>query len=144
LWEVEHALESASRRMKAAYGVTGRERLFIRMVGARPGITPGELATLLHVHPSSVTVLLKRLHRRRLVSRRQDVADARSFRLELTPGGERIHVMQSGTIEAGVRQALAGADARGARTTAELLTRVAQELLALADRSARRRRPRRQ
>jgi DNA-binding MarR family transcriptional regulator len=139
LWELDHALESASRRMKKTCGVTGRERLFIRIVGQRPGVTPGELAGLLHVHPSSITALLKRLQRRRLVSRRQDAADARSYRLELTPGGERINAMQTGTIEAGVKQALARADPRDVQAATEMLTRVARRLLDAAERRDRRR-----
>jgi DNA-binding MarR family transcriptional regulator len=128
LWELDHALESASRRMKATFGVTGRERLFIRIVGERSGITPGELAAILHVHPSSITAMLKRLERRRLVSRRSDAADGRSFRLELARRGERISAMQAGTIEASVRDALAGIDRGAAEAAAELLVRVARRL----------------
>lgn len=138
LWQLDHALASASRRMKAAAGVTGRERLFIRLVGRHPGITPGELADLLHVHPSSVTALLKRLQGRRLVSRRQDAEDARSIRLVLTAGGERVAALETGTIEAGVKQALARAHPRAVGAATELLTGVARRLAGTTERARRR------
>jgi DNA-binding MarR family transcriptional regulator len=137
LWHLDHALASASRRMKAAAGVTGRERLFIRLVGRHPGITPGELADLLHVHPSSVTALVKRLQGRRLLSRRLDAEDARSVRLALTAGGERVAALESGTIEAGVKQALAGADPRAVEAATQLLARVARRLAGAAARARR-------
>ncbi|HYG66263.1 MAG TPA: MarR family transcriptional regulator [Anaeromyxobacteraceae bacterium] len=128
IWELEHALESASRGMKKAFGVTGRERLFVRLVGQRPGVAPGELAEVLHVHPSSVTALVKRLERRRLVVRRPSATDGRSFGLALTPAGERIDAMRTGTIEAGVRHALSGAPARDVELASELVARVARRL----------------
>lgn len=128
LWELDHALESASRRMKVAFGVTGRERLFIRIVGQRPGLTPGEVAQVLHVHPSSVTAIVKRLEQRRLVARRSDDTDARSYRLALTPAGERINATRAGTIEAVVRDALAAAQPRDVAATSELLVTVARRL----------------
>jgi DNA-binding MarR family transcriptional regulator len=132
LWELDHALESASRRMKSRFGVTGRERLFIRIVGQRRGIAPREVAEVLHVHRSSVTAVLKRLERRRFVRRRLDAADARSHRLELTAAGERVNAMQEGTIEAVVRDALCSADRDAADAAASLLVGVAKRLLAEA------------
>lgn len=143
LWELDHALESASRSMKAKFGVTGRERLFIRIVGQRPGVTPGEVAELLHVHRSSITALLKRLEHRRFVSRHVDVADARNHRLELTTSGARINAMEEGTIEAVVRDALASADRDAAEAAATILVGVAQRLLAGNERRSARPRARR-
>jgi DNA-binding MarR family transcriptional regulator len=129
LWELDHALESASRRMKKTLGVTGRERLIIRIVGEQPDITPGELAEILHVHPSTVTVMLKRLVRKRLVLRRQDPGDARSSRLRLGTHGRAIDALQMGTIEAEVRAALAHAPQAQVAAAEELLVTVARRLL---------------
>ena len=128
LWELDHALESASRRMKSRIGVTGRERLLIRIIGERPAITPGELATVLHVHPSTVTALLKRLERRRLVLRRQAAEAARSSKLVLGAPGRAINALQSGTIEAEVMAALAEAPRERVIAAAELLVAVARRL----------------
>jgi DNA-binding MarR family transcriptional regulator len=130
LWELDHALESASRRMKATHGVTGRERLVLRIIGEHPGIAPGELAALLHVHPSTVTALLKRLQRKRLVLRALDAADARSCRLSLSAPGRRLHALRSGTIEAEVRAALAVAPPHEVAAAAQLLVGIARRLTA--------------
>ncbi|HET7754767.1 MAG TPA: MarR family transcriptional regulator [Anaeromyxobacteraceae bacterium] len=130
LWELDHALESASRRMKSTVGVTGRERLVIRIVGERPGITPGELAEVLHVHPSTVTVMLRRIERRKLVARAADASDGRSSRLSLTRAGRRIDGLRAGTIEAAVKAALSTVDPERVAKTQRLLVSVARRLLA--------------
>ncbi|GEJ57133.1 MarR family winged helix-turn-helix transcriptional regulator [Anaeromyxobacter diazotrophicus] len=142
LWELNHTLESASRAMKRHLGVTGPERLFIRIVGQIPGITPAAVAEILHLDRSSVTPLLKRVERRRLVRRDRDAADGRSFHLTLTPAGERIDALQTGTIEAAVGAAIAATAARDVDVTARTLGHVAGRLRASAART-RRRAPRR-
>jgi MarR family transcriptional regulator, organic hydroperoxide resistance regulator len=128
LWELNHSLESASRAMKKQFGVTGPERLFVRIVGKRPGITPREIAQILRVHPSTVTVVIKRVEARRLIARGVNPADARSFQLYLTPEGERINAMRAGTIEAVVRDAIGANDPADVATAAGILVDVAQRL----------------
>src|SRR5439155_8811053 len=54
LWAVDHSLQSASKRMEAAYGITGPQRLVVRIVGRFPGIAAGRVAEILHVHPSTL------------------------------------------------------------------------------------------
>src|SRR5258708_17032792 len=61
LWAVDHALQSSSKRMEATYGITGPQRLVVRIVGRFPGIAAGRAAEVLHVHPSTLTGILKRL-----------------------------------------------------------------------------------
>ena len=63
--------------MKKRLGVTGPERLFIRIVGQQPGLTPREIARALRVHPSSVSVLIKRLEGRCLIARGTNPSDAK-------------------------------------------------------------------
>lgn len=143
LWELNHALESASRAMKRRLGVTGPERLFIRIVGQQPGITPRAIARVLRVHPSGVTVLTKRLERRGLVTREANPGDARSYHLSLTARGRRADALRSGTIEAVVREAVRASAPRDVRATARMLGAVAERLAAaMAPRPPpRRRRP---
>jgi MarR family transcriptional regulator, organic hydroperoxide resistance regulator len=128
LWELNHALESASRAMKNRFGVTGPERLFVRVVGMRPGITPREIARTLRLHPSSITAVIKRMEARRLVARGVNPSDARSFHLYLTPGGQRVDTLTEGTIEAGVREAIAASDPDDVATASGLLVTIAQHL----------------
>ena len=106
LWELDHALASVSKRMRGRLGVTGPERLVLRVVGQIPDISPGEVAEFLHVDPSSLTGLLKRLIHRKLITRQVDVEDARRSLLRLTPEGDALNRVRAGTVEAGVHAAL--------------------------------------
>ena len=50
--------------MAATIGITGPQRLVIRIIGRFPSIHAMQLADILHLHPSSLTAVLKRLERR--------------------------------------------------------------------------------
>jgi len=43
LWAVDHGLQSVSKRMEARFGITGPQRLVVRIVGRFPGISAGAL-----------------------------------------------------------------------------------------------------
>ncbi len=125
LWALDHALQSASKRMESTLGVTGPQRFVIRMIGRFPGISAGEVSSLLHVHPSTLTGVLKRLEQRGLVVRRSDPADARRALLELTAKGRRVDAIRSGTVEGAARKALArltDGSMRQTRVVAEAIT----------------------
>ena len=107
IWALDHALQKASRRMKSALGVTGPQRLVIRIVCRFPGIAAGGVAELLHVHPSTLTGILKRLERKGLVSRRSDPRDRRRAFLGVTEKGKRIDAAEAGTVEAAAREVIA-------------------------------------
>ena len=102
LWGVEEALRDRSRRMVRSLGVTGPQRLVLRVVGKFPGISAGELAEALRLHPSTITGILQRLGKRRLLKRTPDPKDARRVLLRLTTGGEEIAAERSGTVEEAV------------------------------------------
>ena len=65
LWAIDHGLQTRSKRMAAALGVTGPQRLVIRIVGRFPGVSAGQLARILHLDPSTLTGILRRLERTR-------------------------------------------------------------------------------
>jgi hypothetical protein len=104
LWALDHALQSRSKRMLATLGVTGPQRLVIGAVGRAPGISAGELAGLLHLHPSTLTGVLSRLVGRRLLERTGDPADSRRALFRLTPRGRGVNGVSSGTVEGAVRR----------------------------------------
>ena len=110
--------------MEQTLGVTGPQRMVIRIVGRFPGITAGQLAKILHVHPSTLTGILKRLERQNIVARRLDPRDQRRVLLGLSPKGRRFDVETEGTIEAVLQRALTGVSARQVRSTAEILRRI--------------------
>ena len=125
LWALDHALQSASKRMEARVGVTAPQRLVVRIVGRFPGISAGEVAEILHVHPSTLTGVLKRLEARKVILRRVDPGDARRAPPRPHRARPRLDALRSGTIEAVVRQVLRDLPpeaVRSARTLAEALT----------------------
>jgi DNA-binding MarR family transcriptional regulator len=106
LWAVMHGLESTSKRMHATLGITGPQRLALRIIGHHGRISAGQLAEILRVHPSSLTGVLRRLEQARLLRRRSDPDDRRRAVLELTAPGKRLNQRPEGTIEAAVDAAL--------------------------------------
>ena len=106
LWAVAHGLESSSKRMLGELGVTGPQRLVLRIVGHYRRIAAGQLAEVLHIHPSSLTGMLKRLEEAELLRRESDPFDRRRALLALTKRGQRLNDQREGTIEAVVAAAL--------------------------------------
>src|SRR3954471_21541756 len=97
LWAVDHALQSASKRMEAGYGITGPQRLGVGIVRRFPGIAAGRIAEILHVHPSTLTGILKRLEARGVLQRRSDPRDARRALFGLTAKGRKLDTVKTGT-----------------------------------------------
>src|SRR3954470_409893 len=97
LWAVDHGLEASSKQMDARFGVTGPQRLVIRIVGRHPGIAAGRIAEILHVHPSTLTGVLARLVGRGILLRKADPADGRRALFGLTPAGKKLDELRSGT-----------------------------------------------
>ena len=107
LWALDHALQSASKRMESTFGMTGPQRLVVRIVGRFPGIAAGRMAEILHVHPSTLTGVLKRLEGRGILQRRPDPRDARRALFMLTAKGRKHDTARTGTVEQAVRRVLA-------------------------------------
>src|SRR5438552_13238293 len=106
LWALDHALQSASKRMEATHGITGPQRLVVRIVGRFPGIAAGRVAEILHVHPSTLTGVLRRLEGRGVLQRRTDPRDARRALFMLTARGRKLDTLKTGTVEQAVRRVL--------------------------------------
>jgi DNA-binding MarR family transcriptional regulator len=129
MWSVDHGLHKVSKRMAAEIGLTGPQRLAVRIIGRSPGMAAGELASLLHLDPSTVTGILRRLEDGRMIARGVDPADARRTRLRLTPRGRQIDRRSAGTVEAAVRRTLASIPSHQIEAASHLLTALASQLL---------------
>ncbi len=105
LWAVVHRMERLSKQMGVRSGVTGPQRLVLRLIGLFPGLSAGDLATLLHLHPSTLTGILQRLEEQGLISRAADPADRRRTVLGLTQRGTRASSSTAGTVEGAVEVA---------------------------------------
>jgi MarR family transcriptional regulator, organic hydroperoxide resistance regulator len=128
LWDLVHALAVSSKRMGRTLGVTGPQRLVIRVVGQSPDVTAREIADLLGLHPSTLTGVLARLEKQRMIQRKVDRVDRRRVRFRLAPAGRRIDRERKGTIEAAVRRAMARADPAMIAKTEALFALLVDEL----------------
>ena len=128
LWALDHGLQRRSKRMEVELGVTGMQRIVIRLIGRFPDVAAGRLAELVHVHPSTLTGVLKRLVERGFIKRERDASDARISRFKLLPPGENIDSTNAGTVEAAVRRALARIPPESIEHARTVLAAVAEEL----------------
>jgi MarR family transcriptional regulator, organic hydroperoxide resistance regulator len=128
LWAVEHGLQRASKRMEASLGVTGPQRLVLRIVGRFPGISAGTLAHIVQLHPRTITGILQRLVRGGLLRREPDPDDNRRVRLRLRPRGEAFTRSSRGTVERAVTQALNGTSGPRVKAARKVLAAVGDAL----------------
>lgn len=128
LWALDHALQKCSKRMARDLGVTGPQRLALRLVSRFPGLPAGRLATLLHLHPSTVTGVVKRLVGSGLLARRSDGSDRRRCRLQVTPAGLALLGAPQPTIEAVVLKAVRSLSPHEVETAIKSLAAVARSL----------------
>ena len=128
LWAVVHGLEQTSKRMQGRIGVTGPQRLALRVVGLFPGLSAGDLATILHVHPSTLTGVIHRLVTQGLLDRADDPRDRRRAILHLTKRGSRANATRKATVESAVAEALDGVSTQDRDAARRVLERLAQHL----------------
>jgi DNA-binding MarR family transcriptional regulator len=128
LWALVHSLDRASKRMNQHLGVTGPQRLALRVVGLFPGMSAGELAHILHVHPSTLTGVLQRLIEQGFVERTAAAGDRRRAQLRLTPRGARLNQLTGGTVEAAVTAALRRCPTRDRASVQRLITAISTQL----------------
>jgi DNA-binding MarR family transcriptional regulator len=74
----------------------------LREIGRSPNANAGLVAQSLSIDPSTLTGILKRLERRKLVTRLRDSTDRRRALFRLTRAGKRLAGVRTGTVEAAV------------------------------------------
>jgi len=128
IWELNHALERLSSRMEKRLGVTAQQRLIIRCIGKFPGMTAGQLATVLHVDPGTVSAALNRLQGKGLLERRRDPRDSRRASLGLTANGRTLDRPAQGTVEEAVERLLDTADSKEVSAAVRVVGQLARLL----------------
>ncbi|MGE0547941.1 MAG: MarR family winged helix-turn-helix transcriptional regulator [Kofleriaceae bacterium] len=128
LWKLAHGLEVRSKRMARTIGITGPQRLVIRIVGQRSRPTASDLAHTLGIHPSTLTGIVRRLEQQGLLVRRVDSTDRRRARFQLTARGRNVDRERQGTVEAAVRRTLGRVDRSAIEQTARVLEVLTAEL----------------
>jgi DNA-binding MarR family transcriptional regulator len=128
MWAVDHGLQRTSKRMSRVLGVTAPQRLVVRLLGRFPGLTTAELAGILQLDVSTVSVVVQKLEARRLARRGSDPRDGRRAPLSLTRRGRALDRQAQGTVEDAVRLALAQMPPRKVDHAREVLLAVASAL----------------
>ncbi len=137
LWEIQHGLLAVSRQMRREIGVTGPQRLVLRLLSSTPGITAGELAQALHLDKSTLTGIVGRLERDGFLRRAVDPLDRRRQLLALTRKARAVAATLSGTVEERVADALAEAPPEEVVSAEKILSLVTESLERSPKRSAR-------
>lgn len=106
VWALAHALEARSKWMATHHGVTGPQRMTLRIIGRLPGVPAGVVARHLHLHPSTLTGVLQRLEERGFVARARDTSDSRRRIFVLTARGREADAQREGTVESAVERVL--------------------------------------
>ena len=128
LWAVDHSLQILSKRLQSTLNVSGPQRLVLRIVGRFPGIPSGEVASILRLHPSTVTGIIARLGRRGLLVKRDDPRDRRRTLLALSPRGREVDVDEASAIDVVVARVLADTSTGDQEATRAVLVRLAAAL----------------
>jgi DNA-binding MarR family transcriptional regulator len=128
LWRIEHGLQRKSKQMEATLGVTGPQRLVLRIVNQFPGLSAGELARVIRLHPSTVTGVVQRLVDKGLLAREGDRADRRRVQLRVRPDAKRFVRRSPASIESAVARVLARVPATHVTHTRSVLTAIAAAL----------------
>jgi DNA-binding MarR family transcriptional regulator len=128
LWDLSHALNVRSKKMSRELGVTGPQRIVLRTIGLMPGCSATDIAAALNMHPSTLTGILARLARDKLIQRHVSADDRRRSHLHLTAKGARVDRERKGTAEAAIRRALGRADAGVVEATRQMLALMIAEL----------------
>ena len=128
LWSVQHGLQRMSKKMESEFGITGPQRLVLRVIGRFPDVSAGQLAHIVRLHPSTITGILQRLVGRGLIERKRDPRDSRRTRLRLKPSAVPYTRTSPGTVEKAVTLALEKVGTANVLAARKVLTAVANGL----------------
>jgi len=126
LRRITRAIELYSQDVQRSYGLTGPQLWALKNLLRDGPLTPNQMAASLAVDQSSVSGLLSRLERKRLLTRTRVAEDLRSVRIQLTPEGQtlarRAPEAAQGRLLHGLQQLPAGR-VRALRRSIETLVR---------------------
>jgi MarR family transcriptional regulator, organic hydroperoxide resistance regulator len=128
LWNVEHRLQSTSKVMESRLGITGPQRLVLKVVAQYPGISAKDVANVVRLHPSTITGILQRLTKKGLLLRAADPVDTRRVRLRVQSNARRFTRRTKGTIEHAVERALKQVPQKSVDAARDVLAAIAASL----------------
>jgi DNA-binding MarR family transcriptional regulator len=129
LWGLDHVLDSASKRMHKELGVTGPQRVVLRLVAEAGEMGPTEIAEQMMHHPATTSALLKKLEESGYIVRRESLQDRRRTAVVATEAGRALGASRAGTIEACVEEVLRELDPEDVAACERVLEALTRALL---------------
>jgi DNA-binding MarR family transcriptional regulator len=90
LRRITRAIDLRSRTLLQDYGLTAPQLATLNTIARLKSVTVGDIAKEIHLGKPTVTGILNRLERRRLIQRTRGDQDRRSVVVSLTPEGEQV------------------------------------------------------
>jgi DNA-binding MarR family transcriptional regulator len=120
---VVRALRINTRAIELEIGISLAQLFVLQQVAHRPATSLNDLAERTATHQSSVSVVVRRLVERGLVTRRADTTDKRRVQIALTPAGEKLLVGAPETIQIRLMTALGQLEQTERKQLAQLLSK---------------------
>jgi DNA-binding MarR family transcriptional regulator len=120
------ALREGARTAEQTRGLSGAQLFVMQALAEVPSLSLNQLAERTQTHQSSVSVVVGRLVRRRLVQRGQAKDDARRLVLRLTARGERLLEASPPAAQDRLISAVKQLPASQRRALGSILTRIAE------------------
>jgi DNA-binding MarR family transcriptional regulator len=128
LRRIVHALHGASRETERRLGVTSAQLFVLTQLRATPSLSINALAERTMTHQSTVSVVVRRLVRRKLVKKVRAAADARRVELTLTPSGAALLRRAPEVMQVRLSRAIAHMDESHREALARGLAQLGREL----------------
>jgi DNA-binding MarR family transcriptional regulator len=128
VWAVDSGLQAVSGEMEAVFGLTGAERVVLRVLAQYRPLCSGELAEILGMSRGATSVLLKSLDEAGYIQRKSDPEDRRRTIVSLTRRGRTVSEAHACNVEAAVRRVLGGVTGRTIDSAKLVLSALASEL----------------
>lgn len=120
---VVRALRINTRAIELEIGISLAQLFVLQQVAQRSATSLNDLAERTATHQSSVSVVVRRLVDRGLVTRKPDTVDKRRVQIELTPEGRELLVGAPQTIQIRLMEALSTLPASDRKQLATLLSK---------------------
>jgi DNA-binding MarR family transcriptional regulator len=128
LWSLDNALDSASKRMIRSLGISGPQRMVLRLVSGAGEMGPTQIADAMLHHPATISALLKRLEHAGYIERRGSEADRRRTVVVVTDRGRELGLKTEGTIERRIAEFLRDQDPADIETCMRIVSALAEAL----------------
>lgn len=125
---IVQVLRVSTRVAERRLGISGAQLFVLHALSESPAESLNDLAARTFTHQSSVSAVVERLVRRRLVSRKRSSTDARRVVLSLTPSGRALLRTSPDIAQLRLISALRELPPSDRRALTRILDRVVQEM----------------